>query len=190
MLLAGRRAAADRSRSLAGSPSHLSQPAGGGVRRGARLSRLPRRGTHTSVSGKPPTPGVSRGPPCTLGSAGAPECGTRGRGRLQAPRRAPLKGVDGYDVHPAPVSDQERQRDGETGLPGQRGSPSLRPRRRPQPRLLGLCHVSPVSCSRPTCRPQRVLPAQSSGRPRPALRRRELRCGREGPRATPRYRGD
>lgn len=102
----------------------------------------------------------------------------------------PLKGSTAYDVHPAPVRDQERRRDGETGLPGQRGSPSLRPRRRPQPRLLGLCHVSPVSCSRPTCRPQRVLPAQSSGRPRPALRRRELRCGREGPRATPRYRGD
>lgn len=55
----------------------------------------------------------------------------------------PLKGSTAYDVHPAPVRDQERRRDGETGLPGQRqrGSPSLRPRRRPQPRLRG-----PLSC--------------------------------------------
>lgn len=34
----------------------------------------------------------------------------------------PLKGSTAYDVHPAPVRDQERRRDGETGLPGQRGS--------------------------------------------------------------------
>lgn len=161
---------ADRSRSLAGSPSHLSQPAGGGVRRGARLSRLPRRGTRTSVSRKPPTPGVSRGPPCTLGSAGAPEFGTRGRGRLQAPRRAPLKGVD---VHPAPVRDQERQRDGETGLPGQRGSPSLRPRRRPQPRLRG-----PLSCEpRPLLTPYMPPSASPAG---PKFRASQARSAEEG----------
>lgn len=68
-------------------------------------------------------------------------------------------------------SDREMER---RGFPGSGARPRSAPGDALSPGCGGLCHVSPVSCSRPTCRPQRVLPAQSSGRPRPAVRRREL----------------
>lgn len=180
---AGRRAARGHVTVLGREPPPP-EPAGragqGGGRGGAQLSRLRWRGTHASVCGKPPTPRVSRGPPCMLGSTGDPDLEPEGEDGRKHHEGHPLKRLEVYDVRPPPL---ETRRNGEGERASGASGLTLDPPQAPipgdalGPGRWGLCPVSPVPRSHPTSRPQRALPARSSERPRPAWRTRKLRCG-------------